>query len=31
MTGEAYLHLMVRMRLLENHLDGVGSDGEVYR
>ena len=31
MTGEAYLHLMVRMRLLENHLDGVGSDGDLYR
>ena len=31
MTGEAYLHLMVRMRLLENHLEGVGSDGDLYR
>lgn len=31
MTGEAYLHLMTRLRTLEHHLDGVGSDGDLYR
>ena len=31
MTGEQYIQLMARMRALENHLDGVGSDGVMYR
>ena len=31
MTGEQYIQLMARMRALENHLEGVGSDGVMYR
>lgn len=31
MTGEQYIQLMVRLRTLENHLEGVGSDGDLYR
>ncbi|QLF84047.1 holliday junction resolvase [Gordonia phage Upyo] len=31
MTGEEYIRLMVRMRHLENHLEGIGVDGVPYR